>query len=144
MRKKSYRIFCDEGEVSREFTDAFMSSGSDRIECTCCGRVHFCLEHCKHSAGDEEEISHLDRQSKDDPEGWIDHTDTDFVSWFEFGGLQVVFGCPCRFDVLLEHSLWAWRHDICQYLVERSAREKASADLSLESARSIESALRET
>ena len=123
--KDRFPVFAKEGEVSAEFLDFFLESSRNRIECTCCGRVHLCLSSI---IDDEAEIKHLDKMVRDDPDGWVDHADAGLIGWFEYEGKQVVFGCPCGYDVAIENAIWSRKLTICEYIVARTEREKKAAD----------------
>ena len=132
-------VFLNSGEVSDEFRSAFSQSGSDSIKCTACGRVHFCSGNY---GGEKKDLEKLLRQQQEDPCRYIDHGDLDFVFWFTFAEQQIIFECPCRYDVVLEKIIWSQKRQICKYLVERAKSEKRKADSNLEAATKAAEAIR--
>jgi len=102
-------------EPSREFMRAVIHSGTNVINCTLCGRVHF--------AGIKNgydwvkgEYEDLVKQAEKNPNKFIAHYDTDSISWGSFAGKQIVDGCPCNLARKYEEIIWEGRFVIADYL----------------------------
>lgn len=99
---------------------AVICSGTNVINCTLCGRVHFAG--IKNGAYDWEkgEYKNLIEQSKKNPDKFRAHYDMDSISWGSFAGEQIVDGCPCNLARKYEKIIWEGRFVIADYLKNRA------------------------
>jgi len=121
-KKKVYRK--DDDKPSDMFLDAMseMGVGSDEIECTFCGRMHYAPNAEWHLADDDEGLSwreHCENEYKANPEGVILHYDCDGISGREMNGFMFVLCCPCNGLQRYEKFIWAHKDTIRNYLKRR-------------------------
>lgn len=91
---------------SEEFYEVF-SGGSTSIgvDCHACGREHF-SDDGEHDPG---ELKKLFEKNKENPDKFV-HSPEEYISYFHFGGKQVVFDCPCNYARVIEDMLR--RHEV--------------------------------
>ena len=112
------------GHCSKEFSRAFVRSGSIRILCEACGRTHF--HGSDNNDWEEREHEHLLESHGHDQERFIVHSGG--IPWGHIQGKQVVCGCPCGYDVFIERKYWDDRFWLLGFFKKRAEREKADAD----------------
>jgi hypothetical protein len=129
--KKVYPVFVEgDCRVSQVFINAFVNFGGIRRECDACERTHFYLPRTIDM--DETEQLQLSHNAAKDPDGYISYTDDADIRGFVFLGKEIIIGCPCHYDVMLEQQLWNNLPEICEYFAFRALAEKRSADKSLD------------
>ena len=96
-----YPVFAKGGKITTSFRDILSAGSRSRVACTCCGRVHFYPEGIEEA----QELREIRQQQQRDPEGFV--VSSERPVWFGFGDRQVVIGCPCGYDLLLERVLWS-------------------------------------
>lgn len=114
------------GDASEDFMCAFADSGSICILCEMCGRTYFLDGPADFEDGELEELR---AQAAADPERFVGVDD--YTSWGYWNGKQLVIGCACGSDALLERMVWHGRYWITSYLRRRASLE---ADLATDMA----------
>lgn len=107
-------------ELSAEFENAIVDSGSLVIDCEFCGKTHF-ASYDAHFY-EEGELETLREKAKETPNKYIEH-DYSSVSWGYFAGKQAVIDCDCEQLIKWENMIWDNKYIITKYLLARNKRE---------------------
>lgn len=113
---------------SEIFLEAFSSdAGSIRGTCGCCGRT--CYQSSCRGYFDEGELEELERAIEKEPDKYADFGDCG-VGFGEISGIQFIYDCPCRQEILYKYEdfIWSHRQQIIEYLTRQMTEKKEQAD----------------
>ncbi len=106
-------------DISSEFRDAWVHTGSIRAYCEYCHRTYFNGEEV--NSFDNGELKGLKEKQEEKPSYYHE---TDYsVNVIEGLNGDIVVGCDCGMDVAMESWIWRNRQDIMRYLADRIKKE---------------------
>jgi len=100
--------------------------------CEWCARTHFKDDHYdSHGLGDYEEgeLEELRKNNKEKPDEHIVHYEHEAISYGNFCGKQIVWGCPCNEENLKPYVDHYWGHAriLVEFLKSRAKEEANTA-----------------
>lgn len=123
--------------LSENFENAFIGAGSLVAECGFCDRIHFA--NGEWGDWEEGELESLRGSAKLQPDKFIEHGDSDTISYGWIAGSQFVPGCPCIPEKVQRYQdfIWEHRNQIAEFLKTETKALKAVADFNAVVAESI-------
>lgn len=114
------KVFLKTGkDVSDEFRDAWVHTGSIRASCDYCHRTYFNGDEINNfENGEFKEL----KQRQEEKPSYYHETDYSINTVEGMNG-EIIVGCYCGMDVVMENWIWRNRHDIMRYLADRIKKE---------------------
>ena len=110
--------------------DAICRTGTT-CQCVCewCGRTHFLDMEGYHGDYDPGEFEELLEQNKKDPDKYVRWEYTDAISYGNFEGKQLVWGCACNEEKIKPYVAHYWSHAkiLSEFLRSKSQEEFKAA-----------------